>query len=747
MLRIVLWAAAAVALLCGPGRAASPVVDVMGYVGTHPDADFSHKLRVRPTSAWGKVKVAIVSGIPNAIAIPFTVPAHARFRVGIALADQFFNKDLVPGTEPVRFTVVLAFADGHRETVLERLVDPRGRVRDRRWIDLEADLARFAGQEVTLMLGTEVAADSKIVSTTFALWQHPVVYDAEREAARPNLLFITIDALRADHLSAYGYPRPTSPRLDRLAAEGIRFANAFTSAPMTLPSMAQIFTSTYFPRFDSPNLMSALAAGTALQTKAIATNVYLQHWLILQTRDGFDSLTPVGSWRVDGIVRRTLEWLDWRKPGPFALFLHVLDTHVPYRPPGEYNTMFADPEYHGRVGDEFTDRVGAQAGEYNADDQARIVSLYDGGLRFVDTELGALFDGLEKRGLLDRTMIVISADHGEELWDHGSFFHGQSLYDELLHVPLIMRLPGRAHAGTVVTTPVRSVDIVPTITEVLDLPALPGFLGKSLLPLAGSSEPPEGRTVFARAANPNYPYRLAVRTPGHKLILTIGSGQRELYDLVKDPGEKHDLIADPGAASARATLDELLGQYREPLRRTGFQLRAVAHDGAEHDAEVVVTSTKELTLDNPERLDLPPADRIALTEEATTLTWTGRVGARASGFRFDRGFANSDIDPGLSFDVRVDGDRVPASAIRLGDGDAHPTEVPFTYRKFQLKLFTDPKETLRFTTSAEPDLAAHGSEAVTVYVWRSADAAATAVATPPADDETRRRLRALGYVE
>ncbi|HSV08065.1 MAG TPA: sulfatase, partial [Candidatus Binatus sp.] len=480
------------ALLVVASTAHASTVDLLGYVRAHPQSPSTAgpALIVLPSATFGELRPALRGPVPDRLDVPVTVPSQGRFRVGIAVLDTYLGQDMVARAAPVRFTASLRLADGRTELLFARTLDIRERVTDRRWIDLAVDVSRLAGSEATLRLETETAGPGE-TSGLFALWSRPVLYDAAEAHARPNLLLITIDALRADHLGAYGYSRPTTPRLDQLAADGVRFAAAFTSGPMTLPSVGQLFTSSPFPAPTRPTLVSSLFAGGVVRTKAIVNNLYLFQWLALASRDPFDSITEAWSWRADRISRNALQWIDQRPGEPFALYLHYIDTHTPYHPPLPFAARFTDAAYQGPVGLRFDDVAGARAGRYAPADRARIVALYDGALSFVDAEIGRLLDGLATRGLLDHTLVVVSADHGEEHWDHGSFFHGQSLYDELLHVPLLMRFPDRAYAGRVVREPVRALDIVPTIAEVLGLPAFPEFEGTSLLPLiAHDTSPP-----------------------------------------------------------------------------------------------------------------------------------------------------------------------------------------------------------------------------------------------------------------
>jgi len=735
----------ALAFLVVASIAHASTVDLLGYVRAHPPSPpaAGQAPGVLPSLTFGQLRPALRSPVPSTLDVPVTVPSHGRFRAGIAVLDTYLGQDMVARAAPVRFTASLRLADGRTELLFARTLDIRQRVTDRRWIDLGVDVSRLAGSTATLRLETRTAGPGETAGL-FALWSRPVLYDDAEVHARPNLLLITIDALRADHLGAYGYSRPTTPRLDQLAADGVRFAAAFTSGPMTLPSVGQIFTSSPFPAPTRPTLVSSLFAGGVTRTKAIVNNLYLFHWLTLSTRDPFDSITEAWSWRADRITRNALQWIDQRPGEPFALYLHYIDTHTPYHPPPPFATRFTDAAYQGPVGVRFDDVAGARSGRYDSADRARIVALYDGALSFVDAEIGRLLDGLASRGLLDHTLVVVSADHGEEHWDHGSFFHGQSLYDELLHVPLVMRFPGREHAGQVVREPVRSLDIVPTITEVLALPAFPEFEGTSLLPLIAHDTSPPG-ALFAHAANLEFPYRFALRTPRYKLILTIETGREELYDLANDPGEKHDLAASAAMAETLHSLRDAMAAHRQPLRDTAVQVRAVARDGKAHDIDLTVTASGTSTLVDPDRIDLAEGDTVALDAHGHTLRWTGRVGSDPAGIRFDHGpLAPLAQPPGFELRVVVDGQALPAPAIYLSDAAGHPASAPFAYRR--VAIFGQEREDPALLASAAPSLSPAGPEPVSVYIWRFPDDR-TAASPPALDQAARQRLRALGYVE
>ncbi len=734
---------AALALLVVGAPAAAVVNDFVGLLRAHVAAADRLFLKVQPIVAYGQSRQVLATPVPYAVEVPITVPSGARLRLGIATRDTFLREELVGRADPIHFMVSIARDSGETVLLTEKTLDVRNRPADRRWIDLDLDLARFAGETARLRLAAETPGAPAAPDKTFAIWSRPYLVQPGSGHEGPNLLFITIDACRADHLSAYGYGRPTTPALDRLASEGVRFAKAYTNAPMTVPSLSQIFTSRYFPAKESPTLVSSLFAAGFPRTKAIIHNPYLEYFLKLDARDTFDSMSSV-QWRGDRIAAKGLAWIDAQRGQRWALYLHVLDVHTPYRVKAPDGTRFVDPSYRGPIGYGWGDVEGAQQGKYGDADKTAVVARYDSALRYVDDHLGRLFDALRERGLLDRTLVVVSADHGEELWDHGSFFHGVSLYDEQLHVPLIVRLPKGARAGTVVETPVRSVDIVPTIVDALGAPSFPDFQGESLLPLIEQTGGGAPREDFARAANMVYPQRFGLRTATHKLVLTQNPFAESLFDLVADPLERKDLIADP---AARPVLDDLrvrLARYREPFWTAGFQVRAVAQAGATAEVEVTITSNDNQMVANPDRVGGDRPDTLELARDGLTLTWRGPVGATPIGFRFDRAMRLRD-DTGITVRVRADGQELPPQAIVVGPNEGHPPSSPFVYKITGPKGSKAHEEPPLLVETAPVPVA--GTERVRVYLWRVLEAASASIATPPTDEKMRERLRMLGYAE
>jgi arylsulfatase A-like enzyme len=276
------------------------------------------------------------------------------------------------------------------------------------------------------------------------------------------------------------------------------------------------------------------------------------------------------------VSRRALELLDARRgdPRPVFLFLHYLDAHsdwevLPYDSPPRFreDLELGDPEREfclpgtDRCATHFlllADRAGAELPPAAVD---RIAELYRRGVRYLDEELGHLFAALEARGWLDSALVVVTSDHGEELREHGRFGHART-YDETIAVPLLIRFPQGRHAGRVVEDVVQTLDLLPTLAELLDLPPPEPAQGRSLLPLLDGPGPV--RPALSR--DKDVRTRYALRTERFKLIYDPQDGSAELFDLVADPGENHNLAAgDPARLEA-------LGRQLEALVRANAEL-------------------------------------------------------------------------------------------------------------------------------------------------------------------------------
>lgn len=404
--------------------------------------------------------------------------------------------------------------------------------------------------------------------------------------ARPNVLLISIDTLRADRLGCYGHDVPTSPNIDALARSAVLFETVVAAAPSTLPSHASVFTGLHPARHGAlytrawplPEARTTLAE--ILQTAGYRTasvNDGGQMDAKLGVAQGFDDYQTLPGQaeasRFSRTVDAALEWFDTRKgeqEKPWFLFLHTYETHHPYASHRRFLEAVGD-RYQGPlpdiIGKELLEDINAGKMAINDEDRRHILAAYDAGVLSMDESMGHLLEGLRKRGLLDNTLIVLTSDHGEELGEHGRMgWHSHALWDELLLVPLVLAFPGGEHGGRRIAQPVRGVDVLPTILEVLGLDP-PGPLdGRSAMPLV-RGEPDEPRPAISQmdSAAPRLPTSL--RTEHGKLILGAGSRLPRLFNLKSDPEEAHDLAASrPQVAAAQVEqLEQLVERIPEQV--------------------------------------------------------------------------------------------------------------------------------------------------------------------------------------
>lgn len=387
-----------------------------------------------------------------------------------------------------------------------------------------------------------------------------------------NLVLISLDTLRADHLGVYGYGPETSPQLDRWAERAFVFENAVSASNYTLAAHHALFQSKTATvardaKADGPTLAGML------QEQGFRTAAFTGGGMMSEFSGfarGFDIWDQENE-ELEDAVPKALAFLDEAARGDarFYLFVHCLDVHLPYNPPAPFDTRFA-PHYTGKVdGDStrhllslrkmFEGRASYGRTRYDEADRAKVVALYDGEILRMDAALAPLLARIEASDLHDDTLVVIVSDHGEEFWDHGSVLHAHSVFQELIHVPLLMRVPSLERDAGRIAQRVSMVDVLPTLLELLALPVPAGLHGHSLLPLL-RGEPRQAQPAFAEGYAAHA--KLQSVTDGDlKLIRNLDTQGVALYDLKVDPGERTDIAASRPQDVQRlnALLDTRLG--------------------------------------------------------------------------------------------------------------------------------------------------------------------------------------------
>jgi len=379
----------------------------------------------------------------------------------------------------------------------------------------------------------------------------------------PNLILISIDTLRADRLGCYGYPRPTSPFLDREAQHGVLFEDATATSSWTYPSHASLFTGLYPSRNGAtelkqrlrpevPSLAEWLGARGWQADGVVSSTLFLGYGL----ERGFAELEHVepGGPEPSAVTDRAMEWLRGRdRTRPFFLLVHYLDPHSDYSSLPEHEAPFREPYTGPATGtsEQLFQHVRGFL-RFDAADARHLSNLYDAGVRQQDAELERLFAFLEEAGLREDTVIVLTSDHGEEFLEHGGVMHGLAQYEESVRVPLVLWGPG-VPAGVRVPAPVSLVDVMPTVLELLDQPLPPDLDGISLCPLWAQGGVAVERALFVEAdMDPPGPTArtmvpgddLAVRRGRYKLVLDPRTDTARLFDLARDPREQSDVAAD-----------------------------------------------------------------------------------------------------------------------------------------------------------------------------------------------------------
>lgn len=428
-----------------------------------------------------------------------------------------------------------------------------------------------------------------------AAWWASGLWSGGAPPAPANVILISIDSLRPDHLGAYGYARDTSPYIDALATEAVLFEDAVSTSSWTLPAHISLLSSL-------PPLAHGVDRGGRRLAEAapLISEVFQQAgWAtvglvsgpFLDRRFGYDRGWDVYDdqtlrWRNpkashSGVTsprfhRRALELLDeaLAEESPLFLFLHYWDVHYDYEPPPPYDTLF-DPGYRGTVdGKNFVRNPQIHA-EMDARDLDHLVALYDGEIRWVDHHLGLLFDALRERGLYEGALIVVTTDHGDEFLEHGRFGHRHNLHDSTLRVPLIIKYPRGWKGGARIKRTVSLLDVAPTLLAATGLTPPASFVGVDLSsPGHGSlddSETVRFAHLFKRSHGDDY----VVVGGRHKLLRREphegGAATTWLYDRRAEPAEGED-VADEWPDRVRR-YGRLHSQWRRMTEELGSQLQ------------------------------------------------------------------------------------------------------------------------------------------------------------------------------
>ncbi|MCW5892633.1 MAG: sulfatase [bacterium] len=539
---------------------------------------------------------AIVAPPPATLRFPVPPTPGAALRIGFGMEPAKKPPATAAG---VRFVATL-----NERTVLDQVVDPVGASGDRRWFDVTIPLPAEVAEPLTLTLATTRHGSGPLAGTPG--WSRvQLVREAHipRQAsgpAAPNVLVLLVDTLRADHLGVYGAQPSPSPRLDRLAAQGRVFEQAVAQAPWTLPSVATLFTGLH-PRShgvvgrswrfgrpagvtgdadwaflsDSLPTIATQARRAGISTIGVSANGLVSRennlargfetFVELPRRERGDDVVWARGAEVNAPF---LDWLRRNRGRRFFAWLQYMEAHEPYQPvPGTRPP--APPGIDPQVRDGVIRRLAEEIrkGErppLSAVEVAYLRTLYHGAIAAWDGALGELVAALEAEGVLRDTIVVVTADHGEEFQEHGLLGHRKHLYDESLHVPMIVFGPGVTPGRE--PAQVQGIDLFPTVAAVLGLELPRGLPGKNVLaPDLARDREAWSETRYGAGPDGSEVELDALRTPERKLIWAPPSDLGVIYDLVRDPGEQANAWSgDAADAAMRERLSALRAAAAPP---------------------------------------------------------------------------------------------------------------------------------------------------------------------------------------
>jgi arylsulfatase A-like enzyme len=528
-------------------------------------------------------------------------PPSSRYSFDIAIPEQAY---LEFGTgmfrtagdyeeKTVRFQLT-AVSENIPEILYERKLTASDKMSLEQLEIQNIDLSPYAGRTIQLIFQTEFAGVSNRDSAVYAFWMNPLVYSPDPKGL--NVILVSLDTLRADHLGGYGYHRNTSPCLDQIAQDGILFEHVYAQSPWTLPSHMSLLFSLNTARHQVylrnqsidksiPSLASYLK-GRGYVTTAFTGGGYMSS--IYGFPKGFDRYDEPAekqpdyrSREAEYLFQTAADWLTRNRYKKFFLFLHTFQIHGPYECPSPWNKAFLPDKYKwDRINLKDTLETRGSAHSFSEDEIENIIALYDAEIQYTDEMLiKPLVNHLKDLGLYDRTILIFTSDHGEEFYEHSGWLHGSTLYNEQLKVPLIIKLPESKNAGIRIPAKVRLIDIMPTILEQVNIKP-ENIDGSSLMSLVNGSESRD-RIFLSDLANQAHPQliplQMATNRDNLKFIFTraeSGIKAMETYDLENDPAERNNLF--PRAQKLREEVLVFLTEYYERQRiqsQTGEEVR------------------------------------------------------------------------------------------------------------------------------------------------------------------------------
>jgi arylsulfatase A-like enzyme len=486
---------------------------------------------------------------------PLKIPEGAHLEVGLAVSTSAPQSNAAP----TRFVVEALWDDQRRELLRESLDASQGDV----WHERRIDLSDLGGHDARFRFTTTAAAyaDQEQASAAFPVWGSPQILAPRARDGRPNVVLISLDTVRADHLGGSLRGVRLTPWFDELARAGTIFDQAVSTFSSTTASHMSLFTgvypATHRVRYPTHQLSADLPTlPQILNAAGYATAAVTENGMILGQSGfarGFDSYrenkhTLAKGGAIDRTFAAGVEWVEKHRTRPFLLFLHSYEAHTPYTPTAEVLSVVPEVDPVGLSPEQLSWQTSRRA--------------YAAEIRYSDLALKGLFASLRRLKVLDDTVVVILSDHGEEFGEHGGTGHARTVFDEILRVPLLFWAPNRVPEGRRVSEQVSLIDVAPTILDLVGAEPLTQIPGKSLQGAMRGRPLPENNVHFAEGSSGNE-RQIAARTLEHKWVWTSKQELLRVFDLKNDPGEQVALDDEELLAKGQTLIDDYLTLDKE----------------------------------------------------------------------------------------------------------------------------------------------------------------------------------------
>lgn len=504
-------------------------------------------------------------------------PAELHFSLGL-------SEEKAQEIEQIEYQILAASDDDEEKLLFSQLYHSDNDELWKSWNEFTLDLSPYTGSNLSLCFKTRLVAKKGHAIDTIC-WGNPfLIKPQDKGKEKLNVIIYLVDTLRADHLGCYGNPEIQTPHIDRFASQGVLFEKAYSQASWTKPSTATLLTSTYpsyhgaITREDGlTNRVTTIAE--SLRDEGYLTAGFINNPNIVSDfgfHQGFDSYIeiyqqlkqrPLYAHHMNQLI---LPWLEENANMPFFLYIHTVDPHDPYNPPPPFDTMY-DKNYQGSIHGSSRTLCDIDEGKIKVTprDIQHLEALYDGEITLNDEAFGELIEKLKELQLYNRTLVLFTSDHGEEFYEHQGVKHGDTLYEEQIHIPIIIRDPFHFPSEQRIGSMVGTIDIMPTILRLLNISVPAECEGKSLIPLIKDEKNFFIDNLFFEEDLDGIIIQ-AIRRKQWKLIFYPKTNKLVLFNLEKDAEEKHDMATEyPELASS--LYEEMKHWHQKQIeKRTGL---------------------------------------------------------------------------------------------------------------------------------------------------------------------------------